>query len=74
MPDCPTAAANIVARLSPDSNPSGDIHYSSELSSPVNSSLTGDPGDPGEPICLCGPAPGLDFTQDADVSRASVDK
>ena len=74
VPDCPTAAANTVARLSPDSDPSGDIHYSSSLSSPVNSSLTGDPGDPGEPICLCGPAPVLDFTQDVDVSPASVDE
>jgi hypothetical protein len=69
VPDCP--AATTVARLSPDSDLTGDIHYSSTLSSPLNYSNSSLTGDPGEPICLCAsraePRPA--FTHE-EVSRA----
>lgn len=56
VPECPA-----IARLSPQgdfnsttTDSSGDIHYSSSLSSPINTSLT---REPGEPVCLCGTRP-----------------
>jgi len=57
VPECP-ATSPPINDSSPTTDSSGDTHYPSSLSSPGNTSLT---GDSGEPICLGGPR--QDFTQ-----------